>query len=182
VSNTMAYSFLSDAHIAHYIKQLMSRLDELTPNEVNKASELVAEAQRRLIACPRPDLVGKLIFKPFNMNDGTVRYFTGRVRWDKKFLITYDDNSVYDTTIAEIEHYRMTLKNCFDWIEVSGGRHKSFGKCLKILTNNNFSLVRNAYRSLGLLVDVNHPWPCLGSHEFEKVENAKKVIEYVFCN
>ena len=175
----MAYSAVSTEHLEIIFKKFHGA----TRDELSIYIEVCRELARRAAGtCPRPDLVGKIIYKPFDMDDGTVRCFTGRIGWDNGFIITYDDNTVWDTTVKEIERYRMTLRDCFDWIEVSGGRHKSFGKCLKLLTDNNVSLVKRAYRSLGLAVDMEHPWPCLGTHEFEKVENAKKIIEYVFCN
>jgi hypothetical protein len=157
--------------------------DELSVEELTEYIKLRKEFRSRNnnISCPRPDLIDKIICKEFHS-----KYYFGRVKyWDSKvgqFFVSYEDYDSEHMTETEIEEYKLTKQNCFAWIEQSGGRHKSFGKCLRILTNNKKSLVRRAYRSLGLEVDEDHPWPCLGSNEVEKVLNAEKVIEYLFNN
>ena len=138
--------------------------------------------------CPHPDLIGKIICKPFTVYE-TTKDFYGRVTWDEDdgaFFIKYEDGDGENMTANEIRRRNVTMNHFFDRIDETGNRSQKFSRFLKFLSKNKRRRVHKAYTALGkdtLVRSIGpHLWPNLGRVEREKVENAKKVLEYVYCN
>jgi len=178
---------MTEEHLEYYIDILKNKNKTLEERRCYVA--LCYELIRRWdeVEGPRPDLVGKLVYKEFPVGLET-KWFCGKVtKWDAPYFKVHypSDGQTEDMTVDEVESQLLKLSDCFDWIEVSGGRHMTFASILKLFNVVN---IHRVYRSVGLGNLPRHMkispslWPCLGSHEFEKVENAKKIIEYVFCN
>jgi hypothetical protein len=162
-----------------------------------------AELARRK-SCPRPDLEKKLIAREFQLENDAIKTFFGRATWDPKagsFLVTYKDGEEAHMTIDEVDEYRLNISKCHALIKKSGGRSHTFSHLIKLLAGHS-SLDGNIHTNRGILtfrrlwkilpglspLDDDethvgpHMWPRLGTYENEKIENAKKIIEIVFCN
>lgn len=154
--------------------------------------------------CPRPDLEDKIVAREFQLQNSAIKTFFGRATWDPKagsFLILYQDGDTAHMTVDEVDEYRLNISKCHALIKKSGGRCHTFCYLIKILASHssldgNIRTTRGTltFRRLweilpGLLpLDDDethvgpHMWPRLGTYENEKIENAKKIIEIVFCN
>jgi hypothetical protein len=154
--------------------------------------------------CPRPDLEDKIVAREFQLQNSAIKTFFGCATWDPKagsFLIRYQDGDTAHATVDDVDEYRLNISKCHALIKKSGGRCHTFCHLIKILAGHS-SLDGNIRTSRGTLtfrrlwkilpglspLDDDethvgpHMWPRLGTYENEKIENAKKIIEIVFCN
>jgi len=139
--------------------------------------------------CPHPELEDIMICMPITTYEIT-RDFYGRIVYEDhtgKFFARYEDFDTPYLTIDEIRNYKVSMSHFFDKIDETGNRSMKFSRFLKFLSKHSRRRVLEAFRDLGLDHHIGekigpHLWPKLGQDEYEKVKNAKKVLEYVYCN
>jgi hypothetical protein len=184
------------ASLVSAYKDLRKSRDEKTQQiealhkQIEEDNEKMAEMRAELseedpIPCTHPNLVGRIINKTTNI---AVDLY-GRVEWDSEvgeFFISYEKGASEIMTVSDIRKYIVKVDHFYTKIDDNGCRSKRFARVLMFLSRGVFGKIRTAYDNIGITVQGNkfaqNLWPQLGQHEYEKRENAKKVLNYVYFN
>lgn len=143
-----------------------------------------------MTVCMRPDLIGTVVYHRYLDTDKNI---IGKVTsWRSKhdmFRVKYSDGHKDLMNASDIQYFRLSVMDLSNMIHSSGSRSQTFSWILCNMVQNLDDLIDilpTIYHIFGLECpdDIEKItcslWKFLGNVESEKVENAIRVLEYVY--
>lgn len=144
--------------------------------------------------CPRPDLIGTLVYRDFTMPNGSVKWFIGTVdKWlpnKRRFRVIYEDEDRRRMSIRNVELYTFRVADCINMLERSDNKSQTFAKIMRLLSKDQDWMIDelpSIFENLGIDVDPDditeigpYLWRMLGRSASEKFYNAKRMLEMFY--